>query len=210
VDKTGGWPPNLPNLLPRDGEVFYWPGFLQPSEADHFYQDLLTEVQWRQEPIRMFGKQVLQPRQTAWYGEEDYSYSGIVMRRRSWTARLDDIKNLVQVAVGLPLNGVLLNHYRNGQDSMGWHRDNEKELGPEPVIASVSLGESRRFLLRHRTEPSLKVEQILEHGSLLVMRGQSQEAWEHSIPKSAKVQHARLNLTFRRILRPPTETRRQA
>ena len=191
---------DLPNLLPRDGEVFYWPQFFAPNVADDLFASLLTEIEWRQEAIRIFGKSVLQPRRTSWYGERDYSYSGIVMSRRKWTPLLNEIKTKVESAARWSFNGVLMNHYRDGQDSMGWHRDNERELGPAPVIASISLGEPRRFLLRHREDLSLKIELILENGSLLLMRGKSQEAWDHSLPKSSRVKNARINLTFRRII----------
>lgn len=193
---------DLSNLLPRDGEVLYWPQFFAGTDADRLFEGLLTEIEWRQEAIRIFGKSVLQPRRTAWYGEKDYSYSGIVMSRRPWTPMLEEIKAKVESAAGWSFNGVLMNHYRDGQDSMGWHRDNEKELGPEPVIASISLGEPRRFLLRHRADPSLKIEQILESGSLLLMRGRSQEAWDHSLPKTSRSANARINLTFRKIVTP--------
>ena len=154
---------------------------------------------WREEAIRIFGREILQPRQTAWFGDMDYGYSNIVMSRQPWSATLREMKRAVERAVDTEFNGVLLNHYRTCRDSMGWHRDNEKELGDQPVIASVSLGGSRRFLLRNREEPSLKVEKTLEHGSLLIMRGLSQEAWEHSLPKTSRAVDARINLTFRRI-----------
>lgn len=187
------------NLLPRDGEAFYWPHFFSPATADLYFEKLLTEVNWREEAIRIFGKQVLQPRQTAWYGEKDYSYSGIVMARQTWASVLPEIKSAVESVAETTFNGVLLNHYRGGKDSMGWHRDNEKELGEQPVIASVSLGQTRRFVFRHREDHDLKIEKDLEHGSLLVMRGQSQHFWDHALPKTARPLGARINLTFRRL-----------
>ena len=188
-----------PNLLPRDGEAFYIPAFLPLERADAAFDELRRGVAWREEAIRIFGKQVLQPRQTAWYGDRDYSYSNIVMQKRVWLPMLAELKSEVETSARVTFNGVLLNHYRDGQDSMGWHRDNEKELGERPVIASLSLGQSRRFVFRHRTDRSMKVEQTLEHGSLLVMRGLSQSAWEHALPKTTRSIGARINLTFRQL-----------
>lgn len=188
------------NLLPRDGEVFYVPGFFAPAVADVYYERLREDVDWRVEAIRIFGKEIPQPRRTAWYGEKDYRYSNLLMQRRPWLPVLLEIKSALEDAAKTSFNGVLLNHYRDGRDSMGWHRDNEPELGVQPVIASVSLGESRRFLLRHREERSLKVGRVLEHGSLLVMRGRSQECWEHALPKSSRPLGPRINLTFRQVL----------
>lgn len=188
------------NLLPCDGEVFYYPDFFSSEIADDYFKRLLKEVVWKEEAIRIFGKQVLQPRQTAWYGDKDYAYSSIVMPKADWVSVLPEIKAQIETVTECTFNGVLLNHYRDGKDSMGWHRDNEKELGERPVIASVSLGQARRFLLRHRAEPSLKIEILLEHGSLLIMQGLTQQAWEHSLPKTLRVQKPRINLTFRHLI----------
>ena len=187
------------NLLPYDGEAFYLPNFFSKELADIYFEKILNEVNWREEAIRIFGKKVLQPRRTAWYGDKDYSYSGITMTNQPWLQVLLKIKVEIETKFDLPFDGVLLNHYRNGRDSMGWHRDNEKELGDQPDIASVSFGESRRFVFRNRARPDKKVEINLEHGSLLLMRGKSQQAWDHAIPKTARPIADRINLTFRKL-----------
>ena len=149
----------------------------------------------------MFGKQILQPRLTALYGDPKvrYGYSGIAMEALPFTEVLEKIKVRLQEFTNQEFTHVLCNFYRDGQDSMGWHRDNEPELGPEPLIASVSLGAVRRFVLRNREHPERKHVLELPHGSLLVMGGATQRDWEHSLPKSARVQGARINLTFRRL-----------
>lgn len=141
----------------------------------------------------------MQPRLTAWYGDagKDYSYSGITMQPLAWTDTLMAIKQSADKVAGVSFNSALLNLYRDGKDSMGWHRDNEKELGTNPVIASVSFGAPRRFLLRHYTDKKLVREIVLTHGSLLLMRGETQHYWEHSIPKTAKPAGSRINITFR-------------
>ena len=145
---------------------------------------------------------VCSPRLAAWYGDRDavYRYSGLVNQPLPWFPELLVIRHCVQQYTGLNFDGVLLNFYRTGQDSMGWHSDDEKELGENPVIASVSLGASRRFLLRHRRCSDLPVYEVnLEHGSLLLMQGATQKNWQHSVPKMRNQDSPRLNLTFRRI-----------
>lgn len=159
-------------------------------------------IEWKHEPIWMFGKKVMQPRLTAWYGDagKAYRYSGILMTPFPWTSSLLEIKAKVEELTGEKFNSALLNLYRNGADSMGWHRDNEPELGINPVIASVSLGAARRFLLREYQDKKSKTEILLEDGSLLIMKGESQTHWEHSIPKTTKCMAPRINITFRSIL----------
>ena len=190
-----------PNLLPSDGEVYYFPQFFAPEESNALLQHLTDEVAWKQEPIIIFGRQVMQPRLTAWYGDGDtsYRYSGISMQPLAWTSGLQTIKKKVDACAGVRFNGALLNFYRNGQDSMGWHRDNEKELGPDPVIASVSFGAVRNFQLRRYGLKTDRLSIPLAHGSLLIMRGKTQHFWEHCLPKSAKTDTARINITFRLI-----------
>jgi alkylated DNA repair dioxygenase AlkB len=173
--------------------------FFSSEESDQLMAALKTDVEWRQEPILIYGKKVMQPRLTAWYGDANasYRYSGIEMKSLPWIPALTLIRNRIQQQTSFEFNSVLLNQYRDGKDSMGWHRDNEPELGNSPVIASVSFGTSRRFLFRKYREHDQKMEIMLGHGSLLIMKGETQTYWEHSIPKMMRVTDARINLTFR-------------
>lgn len=190
------------NLLPKDGEVHFYPDFLNKEESDQLFQHLQDTIEWKQEPISIFGKQVLQPRLTAWYGDSSkpYSYSGITMHPRPFTQALLNVKERLESISKHVFTSVLLNFYRNQQDSMGWHRDNEKELGPNPVIASISLGQEREFQLRHYYEKQLKKNLLLTHGSLLLMQGTTQHYWEHALPKRSRQLDPRINLTFRKII----------
>ncbi|WP_291787090.1 alpha-ketoglutarate-dependent dioxygenase AlkB [Cecembia sp.] len=191
------------NILPEKGEVYYYPSFFSVELCDDFYEKLVNKIQWKQEPIWMFGKKVMQPRLTALYGNPSvaYGYSGIKMQPYPWTDFLLQIKEAIEQVADTDFTHVLLNYYRDGKDSMGWHRDNEPELGKNPVIGSVSFGYPRRFQFRLYNDKSKKKELLLEHGSFLLMRGETQHYWEHQIPKSQKVQGARINLTFRKILK---------
>ncbi|MEO7536378.1 MAG: alpha-ketoglutarate-dependent dioxygenase AlkB [Ferruginibacter sp.] len=189
------------NMLPFEGEVFFYPAFFNLEESDQFYQHLLTEVNWKQEPIKIFGKEIMQPRLTAWYGEaaKPYSYSGITMQTNEWTPLLLNIKQRIEAVAKVNFTGALLNQYRGGQDSMGWHRDNEKELGINPVIGSVSFGASRKFQLRHYTDKTIVRNIHLTPGSFLLMQGETQHHWEHRAPKTARDPGTRINITFRVI-----------
>ena len=193
---------NNPNILPFDGEVLLYSDFLSKQESDSCFKSLLHEVDWHQEPIKIFGKEVMQPRLTAWYGDTDkpYSYSGITMKHHDWIEPLMAIKEKAETISKLKFTGALLNLYRDGKDSMGWHRDNEKLLGPDPVIGSVSLGATRTFQLRNYTDKKVVRSIDLTHGSFLLMLGRTQECWEHQIPKTAKSTGMRINITFRIIL----------
>ncbi len=187
------------NLLPHKGEAYFYPAFFDKTESDALFQNLLTEVNWKQEPIRIFGKEVMQPRLTAWFAEEEktYSYSGITMEAYPWNETLIKIKSKVEKKADVKFNSALLNLYRDGRDSMGWHRDNEKELGVNPVIASVSFGAMRTFQLReYQTKSNLR-SIPLGHGSMLLMRGETQPYWEHQVPKTNKINAPRINITFR-------------
>lgn len=188
-----------PNLLPQDGEVYFYPDFFSQQESDLFFAALLKEVSWKQEPIVLFGKKVMQPRFTAWYGDESYSYSGTKMSPQKWTPTLQKIKNKIEKEFGIIFNSALLNQYRNEQDSMGWHRDNEKELGSNPVICSVSLGATRDFKFKHAQNKDLKTAAPLSPGSVLFMQGATQHHWLHALPKRTKACDARINITFRQI-----------
>ena len=177
-----------------------YPHFLENHTADRLFQQLLDTLAWSEETITMFGKSLLVPRLVCWYGDEGaiYHYSGVKHYPLPWIDPLLDIKNKLESFTQHPFNSVLGNLYRNEKDSMGWHADNEKELGKEPFIASVSLGETRTFKARHKnTQQQFKL--LLTHGSLLTMSGDFQQHWQHCIPKCRKSTGTRINLTFRLI-----------
>lgn len=184
-----------------DAAVSYYPRFFSPEKADELYRYFLDNTRWQQDHITLFGKTHPQPRLTALYGNEGkpYSYSGITMQPHPWNPALAYVKDEIGEVCAEPFTTVLLNLYRNGQDSNGWHADNEKELGRQPVIASVSLGAERPFQLQHNTDRALKQKILLEHGSLLIMSGNTQHAWKHQLPKMATAAGPRINLTFRTI-----------
>lgn len=191
-----------PNLLPQQGTVFLLEGVYSPAECILLQEKLLATVPWKQEPIIMFGKKIMQPRLTAWFAHpgKTYRYSGITMIPAPWNELLTGIRQRVTDRTGMVFNSVLLNLYRNGDDSMGWHRDNEKELGPNPAIASLSFGATREFRMRLYQDKQLEQKISLCAGSLLLMSGQSQQYWEHALPKRAGLTEPRLNLTFRYIV----------
>ena len=193
---------NSNNILPFNGEVFFYPGFFTKGESDTYLQTLLSEIEWKQEPIKIFGKTVMQPRLTAWYGDDDktYTYSGITMQPHFWSPALKTIKEKIETVSPVKYTSALLNLYRNGLDSMGWHRDNEKELGENPVIASVSFGGTRTFRLRNYRNKNIVKSIELTHGSLLLMQGETQHYWEHQIPKTSAPVKERVNITFRVIV----------
>jgi alkylated DNA repair dioxygenase AlkB len=184
-----------------DAEIIYFPAFLSREEADSLFLELLKNTPWRQDEITVYGKKHLQPRLTALYGNEGkpYSYSNIKMQPHFWTLLLQKIKSLVENTTETNFTTVLLNYYRDGNDSNGWHADNEKELGMNPIIASLSLGAERNFQLKHNTDTTQKKNIILENGSLLLMKGTTQHFWKHQVPKTAKTIGSRINLTFRVI-----------
>ena len=185
----------------KDAEVIYFPSFFSTSEADLYYNTLLSSIDWQQDNITLFGKTVPQPRLTALYGNNNkpYSYSGISMHPHAFSPVLSEIKTKVEMATQHKYTSCLCNLYRDGQDSNGWHADNEKELGKHPVIASVSLGAERVFHLRHKTDSNLRQKLILNHGSMLLMKGQTQHHWLHQLPKTKKKIEKRINLTFRTV-----------
>lgn len=187
------------NIIPFDGEAFYYPSVFTPETADRLLDSLLSSIRWKQEPIKMFGRLIMQPRLTAWHGEvgKSYTYSGVTMHPDAWTAELQVMKQAVEEVARVRFNSALLNLYRDGNDSMGWHRDNEKMLGAEPIIASVSLGARRKFQFRNYRTKSVMHTMYLDHGSVLLMRGITQRHWEHRLPKSAGLTEPRINLTFR-------------
>lgn len=181
-----------------DGELLWLEQLPLARGYDEILSRLIAETAWRAESITLWGKQHPQPRLTAWHGEARYSYSGLNLEPLPFTPLLLEVKAAVESASGHSFNSVLLNYYRDGRDSMGMHSDDEPELGPNPVIASVSFGAARTFILRHkRTKQKLKL--ALTHGSMLLMRGTTQHFWLHGINKSARETGPRVNLTFRYI-----------
>jgi alkylated DNA repair dioxygenase AlkB len=185
-----------------DAEIIYFPHFFDQDQADGIYQELIRDIAWQQDTITVFGKTHPQPRLTALYGNEGkpYSYSNVTMQPHPWNSLLQKIKFYIEAKTECQFTTVLLNQYRDGKDSNGWHADNEKELGPNPIIASLSFGAERIFQLKHNTIAGAKKSILLEHGSLLLMKGSSQHFWKHQIPKTAKTVGPRINLTFRTII----------
>jgi len=186
-----------------DADITLFEDFFTTEESTVLCQSLIDNIQWRQDKIRIFGKWIDQPRLTAFYGdhEKTYSYSGILMKPELWNADLLLIKEKIEKYSGINFTSVLLNYYRDGKDSMGWHSDDEKELGKNPVIGSVSFGESRKFQIRHKYRKDIsKTEILLKNGSFLLMKGTTQHFWQHQIPKTSPKTSFRINLTFRKII----------
>lgn len=193
---------NAPIRLPIiDAEVIYYPSFFKQKKANDLFKILSDTIQWQQDDIRVYGKVYPQPRLTALYANNSnkYSYSNITMVPHQFTKELLDIKKEIENVSSTIFTTCLLNLYRDGQDSNGWHADNEKELGPNPIIASVSFGEERWFHFKHKSEKKINQKILLQHGSLLIMSGTTQENWLHQLPKSKKITKPRINLTFRVI-----------
>lgn len=186
-----------------DGDLRLWPGAFEADEAGELFTELRQGIDWQQEEVVIFGARRRVPRLVAWHGDPSahYTYSGTEHLPRPWNPQLQRIRERVQGLAGAPFNAVLLNLYRDGRDGMGWHSDDEPELGAAPVIASVSLGATRRFCLRHRRRKDLKVDLSLGHGSLLLMAGSTQRHWVHAVPKTTRAVGERINLTFR-LVRP--------
>ena len=184
-----------------DGNLGYEESFLEKSEADSILKILKEELSLKQNDIVIFGKNHKTPRLEAFYSKngEQYGYSGRKMNPKPFNAILDQICSKIESATSQKFNSVLINLYRDGQDSNGWHADNEKELGPQPFIASLSLGESRKIQFKHKSS-NQRVEETLVYGSLMIMSGALQEFWKHQIPKTKTKKEARLNLTFRYII----------
>ena len=184
-----------------DAEIIYYPQFYDKEQADIIFAELVKDIPWQQDEIRVYGKIHPQPRLTALFGNEGkpYSYSNITMQPHPWNSLLQKLKTEIEKVSDTIFTTVLLNQYRDGKDSNGWHADNEKELGTNPVIASLSFGAERTFQLKHNLDKDLKKNIVLQHGSLLLMKGKTQHFWKHQIPKTAKPINPRINLTFRVI-----------
>jgi len=190
--------------LPLPGaDLAFETQWLAPAAADALFAELRDAVAWENHRIRLFGREHASPRLSCWIGDPDasYRYSGTRFEPRPWPMALGPIRSRLREELGVDFNSVLANLYRDGHDAMGWHSDSEPELGPAPVIASLSLGAVRRFVLKHREDPARKLALELPHGSLLVMRGDTQRNYRHALPRTAKPIGQRINLTFRRIKR---------
>ncbi|MDB4975463.1 MAG: 2OG-Fe(II) oxygenase superfamily protein [Myxococcaceae bacterium] len=177
------------------------PHWLEPADADQAFAALQTEVRWEERTIKLFGREVMQPRLVSWVGDPEaaYRYSGVLHEPLPWTPTLAALRACLVSELAVPFNSVLCNLYRNERDSMGMHSDSEPELGPNPQVASLSLGAERAFLLRHRKGPrhGPKLDLVLEHGSLLLMRGTTQHVYKHGVAKLRAPLGPRINLTFR-------------
>jgi alkylated DNA repair dioxygenase AlkB len=192
---------NKKTIISTDGEVILYPNFFSTKESNQLFSDLYSSVNWKQEIIQFFGKQMPIPRLTAWYGDQgkSYTYSGIEQHPEHWNPTLKLIKSKIEQIAQVSFNSVLLNLYRDGKDSVSWHSDDEPELGENPIIASVSFGATRRFSLRNKHSKNHKIDIDLASGSFLLMQGETQHFWQHQIAKTAKEIQPRINLTFRII-----------
>jgi alkylated DNA repair dioxygenase AlkB len=188
-------PRGMENLLDFEASLF------NRADSSRLFQQLKNDIEWKQETLFLYGKKILTPRLTAWYGDEGiaYRYSGVTFIALPWTDTLLEIKDKAETFSGSRFNSVLLNLYRDGNDSMSWHSDDEKELGLRPVIASVNFGQERRFDFRKKGNPSEKHAIVLTDGSILVMKGDTQHKWQHQVAKSMKAKETRINLTFRLV-----------
>ena len=187
----------------QDGEFIYYPDYFESSESENYYKFFLHQIPWKQDTIKIYGKEFPIPRKAAWYGDpgKSYTYSGIKMNPIKWNLELLSIKNKIEEQLKIEFNSLLLNLYEDGDHSVGWHADDEKELGNHITIASISFGQTRDFQLKHKTDTNLeRITLPLENGSLLLMLPPTQKYWLHQIPKRKKVFSPRINLTFRFII----------
>ncbi len=191
----------MKNLLPYDGELYYQKGFFDNKKSSKFYSILQSEIDWKNDEVYLFGKKHITDRKTAWYGDDNYryNYSGISKVACLWHPILLEIKLIIEAELSDSFNSCLLNYYANGNQGMGWHADNEKELKPNGAIAFISLGEERRFLFKNRTSKE-KTEMILGNGSLTIMKGIIQQNWLHALPLMKRVAGGRISLTYRTII----------
>jgi alkylated DNA repair dioxygenase AlkB len=191
------------NILNKDGTVNYYGKILSSEEANQYFGLLMQNILWENDEIIIFGKHIVTKRKTAWYGDSEYlyTYSNTTKQALAWTKELLELKQIVEelAAGGIKFNSCLLNLYHNGNEGMGWHSDDEKSLGKNNTIASLSFGAERKFLFKHK-QTKQTVSLVLEHGSLLIMKDATQRNWLHSLPKSKNITHPRINLTFRTIV----------
>jgi alkylated DNA repair dioxygenase AlkB len=190
--------------LANGGELLLCQTWLTSAAAAAYLAELQASVPWRQETIRIAGRAIVQPRLSCWVGDADavYVYSGLTNRPMPWTPALARLRHQLEYELGCSFNSVLANYYRSEQDAMGWHADNERELGDQPTIASISVGAARRFVLRHKRRKQERVELELQSGSLLVMTGSTQQFYKHAVPRQRAPAGSRINLTYRLVLPP--------
>lgn len=188
------------NLLPYDGEAIYYGIIFYAEEANHYATVLMDTIVWKNDEALIYGKRIVTARKVAWYADREfsYTYSGTTKQALPWTKELEVLKRIVEEKTGYRFNSCLLNLYHNGDEGMAWHSDDEKSLGKNTVIASLSFGAERKFAFKHKQSKDT-VSLILQHGSLLVMKGATQSNWLHRLPPTAKVKRPRINLTFRTI-----------
>lgn len=194
-------PGALTNLLPYDGVVHNYGRVIEPSTANRFFEQLMETIAWVHDEARMFGRTIVTKRKVAWYGERPftYTYSKVTKTALPWTKLLIELKRIAEDQSGEQFNSCLLNLYHNGSEGMAWHSDGEKDLVKDGAIGSMSFGATRKFALKHK-ESFMKVSVPLEHGSLLIMKGETQTHWQHRLPPTKRVQNARVNLTFRQMI----------
>ncbi|MBF6609155.1 MAG: alpha-ketoglutarate-dependent dioxygenase AlkB [Flavobacterium sp.] len=191
------------NILPCDGEALYYGRIFDEVESSELESRLLHDIEWKNDEVKIFGKLHITKRKIAWYGDQEYSYSYSNTSRNAlpWTPDLLQLKSIIEKITQSTYNSCLLNLYHNGDEGVSWHSDNEKALGEEPAIASISLGADRKFVFKHKsTKETIPI--LLESGSLLLMKGKTQTNWLHSLPKSKKIDSMRINLTFRTFFPP--------
>ncbi len=189
------------NLLPYEGTVHYFGKVISQTESKHYYDQLLNTIQWKNDEAIIFGKHMITKRKAAWYGDKAYlyTYSNTTKQALPWTKELLELKKITEKITGASYNSCLLNLYHDGDEGMAWHSDDEKSLGKNATIASFSFGAERNFLFKHKLNKQ-RISIFLESGSLLVMKDQTQSHWWHRLPKSTRIKHARVNLTFRTML----------
>lgn len=189
------------NLLPGDGIVNYYGRLIPAEKADHYYEKLFRNIAWKNDEAVIFGRHLLTKRKVAWYGDREfeYTYSNITKRALVWTEELLELKFLTEQRTGETFNSCLLNLYHNGSEGMAWHSDEERDLKKNGAIGSVTLGAERKFSFKHK-QSKQTVSLVLEHGSLLVMKGATQTNWMHRLPPTKLVSRPRINLTFRTIV----------
>lgn len=188
------------NILPHSGEVIYYGPIINEEKATHFFNALLTNIRWENDIAKMFGKTIVTKRKVAWYGDKafDYTYSNNTKKALPWTQELHELREIAESTSNETFNSCLLNLYHDGSEGMAWHSDGEKDLKENGAIGSMSFGAIRKFAFKHK-ETKETVPIILDHGSLLVMKGSTQKNWLHRLPPTKKIKTARINLTFRTI-----------
>ncbi|MDH4473187.1 MAG: alpha-ketoglutarate-dependent dioxygenase AlkB [Fluviicola sp.] len=192
---------NLENILPKDGTALYFGVIMTVEQANHYLKRLLNTIEWKNDEAIIFGKHIITKRKVAWYGDENYSYtySNTTKTALPWTKELIQLKKLVETNTGATYNSCLLNLYHDGSEGMAWHSDDEKMLSRNGSIASLSLGAERKFAFKHKHDQQI-VSMLLEHGSLLEMKDETQTNWLHRLPPTTLVKRPRVNLTFRQMM----------